>query len=102
MHRHRVKPFTEYKDAGSRRFMLIFSLFRDAQKIANPNACLKIFILFLMTEIPEGISGGRANRRRNCHNALFSSCLVIARGLLTDDAQPQKFNADRWISCLLC
>jgi hypothetical protein len=48
IHMHRVIPFAEYKDAGSRRFMLIFSLDIDGQKIANPDACLKIFILFLM------------------------------------------------------
>jgi hypothetical protein len=72
MQRQRERPVTECLDARYRRFMCICPVDDDFEKIANPVACLKIFILFLMRVIPWDIQGeGRANGKSNCLNPVF-------------------------------
>jgi hypothetical protein len=55
MQRQRERPVTECLDARYRRFMCICPVDDDFEKIANPVACLKIFILFLMRVISRDI-----------------------------------------------
>jgi hypothetical protein len=41
--RQSAKPVIGGRDAGYGRFMYIISLGKNAQKIANPTVCLKVF-----------------------------------------------------------